>query len=323
MTKISIAMACRNGAKYLEQQLSSIHQQTFLPDEIIISDDKSDDSTLIIANEWKQKSSIPIYIFENPKKLGITKNFEKAISECHGDIIFLCDQDDFWLSQKIEITINAFKNNPSVNLFYSNGFICDESLNVSKNTLWDALWFTNKERSLAEKGESFTFLLKHNVTSGNTLAFRRQLLSYLMPFPSLHSVHDAWVGLMASFVGSPNIIPEPLIKYRIHGNNQIGIKKRSLWEQFVFARSKMSHKYFYEQLALFKELKARLPVELCNNNKTRLLQKKITHLSNRVLIERSKFNKWVIIARECLNLNYFKYSYGIKSIMQDMFFRHG
>ena len=86
--KISIALCTYNGAKFLQEQLDSIAFQTRIPDEMIICDDQSKDSTLEILKNFVSKASFPVRLFLNEKNLGSTKNFGKAIGLCTGDIIF-------------------------------------------------------------------------------------------------------------------------------------------------------------------------------------------------------------------------------------------
>src|SRR5262249_10160572 len=100
--KISIALCTYNGAKYLSSQLESYLAQTCLPDEVVVCDDCSQDETVTILNDFAIRAPFPVRILVNDQNLGSTKNFEKSISLCSGEIIFLSDQDDVWMPNKIE-----------------------------------------------------------------------------------------------------------------------------------------------------------------------------------------------------------------------------
>ena len=130
--KISVVITTYNGSKYLYDQINSILNQTHLPNEIIVSDDNSEDNTLDIINSFKSNSLIKIN--QNFKRLGFVKNFEKAISLTSGDLIFLSDQDDFWESHKIEFILNKFKNDKSIFLTINNATLTDSKLKKT-NTL--------------------------------------------------------------------------------------------------------------------------------------------------------------------------------------------
>lgn len=113
--KVSVAIASYNGARFLSRQIESIIDQTYSVDEIVISDDCSNDNTLNIAYHY-EKLNPDIYwkIFRNEKNMGFRKNFKKAISKCTGEVIFLCDQDDVWMSDKVEKMMRVFNTNPQV-----------------------------------------------------------------------------------------------------------------------------------------------------------------------------------------------------------------
>jgi glycosyltransferase involved in cell wall biosynthesis len=101
MTKISIAMATYNGESFIRRQLDSIAQQTVPPDELIVCDDGSTDSTMSIVNDFSRSAPFPVVVAKNAKRLGFTANFLQAARMCQGDLIAFCDQDDEWLPQKL------------------------------------------------------------------------------------------------------------------------------------------------------------------------------------------------------------------------------
>ena len=133
---ISIALATYNGELYVSELLNSILDQTTLPDELIISDDASTDSTLEIINEFARNVTFPVKILINKKRLGSTGNFEVAIRASSGDIIFPCDQDDIWYRHKIERMLECLVNNPSAGAVFSDADVVDQDLNLLEDSLW-------------------------------------------------------------------------------------------------------------------------------------------------------------------------------------------
>ena len=99
--RISLAMTTYNGEDYLEEQLESFLRQTRIPNELIVCDDGSRDSTLNILEAFQLKAPFPVMINRNVENLGYTKNFENALSKCSGELIFLSDQDDIWEANKV------------------------------------------------------------------------------------------------------------------------------------------------------------------------------------------------------------------------------
>src|SRR6185312_8035611 len=112
-------MCTCNGEAHLMEQLESILAQTLLPRELIVSDDASTDNTVEIVYSFKRKCPFPVTVLVNKIRLGVCRNFENAIRHCSGDVIFLADKDDVWLSSKIAIIMAAFENHPRSGYVFS------------------------------------------------------------------------------------------------------------------------------------------------------------------------------------------------------------
>src|SRR6056297_807393 len=166
--KVSIAMATFNGQDYIEQQLNSIFSQTVLPDEIVICDDGSTDSTYEICSRLAASAPFSVKIFRNAENLGYTKNFEKALSLCSGEIIFFSDQDDVWYPEKIQKMLEPFKQDNDVGLVYSDALVVDEKLESMNVTV-----FSTRGQSEIWKGEDRDPIdvIKNPNIKGCTLAF--------------------------------------------------------------------------------------------------------------------------------------------------------
>ena len=129
--KISVCMATYNGELYIQEQVASILQQLSLGDELIVSDDHSKDRTVDLLKEFKDER---IKIVTNLGEKGYTKNFENALNYATGEIIFLSDQDDVWVSYKI---IRMMKYLKEYDLVVSNAYITDEFLNVISHSAFE------------------------------------------------------------------------------------------------------------------------------------------------------------------------------------------
>lgn len=205
----SVAMATYNGAKFIEEQLRSIENQTIKPDEVVICDDGSKDSTVAIIEDFIKKSPLNISLHRNKENLGFYKNFEKSISLCKGDIVFLCDQDDSWLPIKIERMMTEFKNNDVVYVF-SDAYVTDENLNVTIKSILETYnfdWAALDRQSFFDKAQSRVFPL------GFQAACRRDFLEKIMPFIA---AHDRWIACCAPVFGDVKVINDKLVFYRRH-----------------------------------------------------------------------------------------------------------
>ena len=222
--KISIALCTCNGERYLLEQLKSIESQTRKPDELIVCDDKSSDRTLDILYLFKKTCQFPMYIYENESKLGSTRNFEKTIQLCGGEIIALSDQDDIWKSDKLEKIVAEFEKCPDIGYVFSDAELVDEQLKLIHRRLWKSLGFQGVRYRQFVRGDQFSCLFRRNIVTGATMAFRSSLRNLVLPFPLNTSwLHDGWIALIASSTGNyGRPLPEPLMLYRQHSGQQVG-----------------------------------------------------------------------------------------------------
>lgn len=215
--KTSVALCTFNGEKYLRKQLDSILEQTVAVDEIVVCDDLSTDATLSILNQYKETFPNIFKIHANEKNLRSVKNFEKAISLCENEIVFLCDQDDMWVPEKVEVILNQFKISPELQVIATNAFIINDDedmLNVS--TIYDIPSKTTKEMKKI-------LFFHQNFCTGATMAVRKYFADDLMPFPPENLFHhDEWIALKASLKNQLLFLNDRLIKYRIHQNQLVG-----------------------------------------------------------------------------------------------------
>ena len=221
---ISVAMCTYNGAKYLPEQLKSIANQIVPVDELVVCDDGSKDDTIEVLKTFSENSSFPVFIHQNKNNLGSTKNFEKCLSLCRGDIIFLSDQDDAWRQDKVEKQLNYFKAHPQIDAVFSDAMMMDDDSKATGRTIWEEIEFDAAAQARWIKGEAHEILFKGFVVTGATLAIRKNALDRLMPFPTHvpDLIHDAFIAMVLSLEEKIDFINDTLISYRIHASQQVG-----------------------------------------------------------------------------------------------------
>lgn len=239
--RISVAMAAYNGELYIREQMDSILSQTVLPDEIVVSDDNSNDSTYSILEEYQSKyKNIEIKLYKNPGK-GISSNFENAIRNTIGDIVFLCDQDDLWMPEKIEVIKEIMQTNPE-NIVIHNAFIvreCEDgrfqkeetNLFEHANLIIKKEDFSGSDYIKVQKGKLYKLSYRYTIVNGMCMCIRRAYLMKILPF-SEGDYHDKWIsfcGIVDDTIAASN---RCLSYYRIHRNNNAGLfvtkKKKKL-----------------------------------------------------------------------------------------------
>ena len=217
---ISVCMATYNGEKYIKEQLDSILVQLGDKDEIVISDDGSSDATIEIVESY-QDSRIKIYrnSFKN-----LILNFEFALKQANGDFIFLSDQDDLWLPNKVEISLAYLIK---YDIVVSNCQVVNQNLEVINKSFFQ----------LNNSGQGLISNLIKNSYLGCCLAFRKEILNKVLPFPKKIPMHDIWVGFVSELFFKPKFIEEPLMLYRRHGSNESPTGEDSpfnLYRKFLF-----------------------------------------------------------------------------------------
>ena len=202
--KISIAMATFNGARYLQEQLDSFAAQTRLPDELLVCDDMSSDQTLEVLQKFARNAPFTTKIIRNERNFGYTKNFEKALVLCDGDVVFLSDQDDVWCRHKVETVSKMFESDSAIMVVNNNAEIVDQTLRATGRTL-----FSNA-RSVGYKSPP---------TYGSCTTVRSSVAQIVVPIPEHLLDYDLWINIVAGSCGVRSFVPEVLQKYRRHEEN--------------------------------------------------------------------------------------------------------
>jgi glycosyltransferase involved in cell wall biosynthesis len=231
---ISVAMCTYNGAKYLPEQLKSIANQIIPVDELVVCDDGSNDDTIQVLKTFSENSSFPIFIHQNKSNLGSTKNFEKCLSLCKGDILFLSDQDDAWRADKVEKQMAYFNEHPEIDAVFSDAMMMDDDSRPTGRTIWQEIEFNSEAQAKWIRGEGHEILFKGFVVTGATLAIRKKALGKLMPFPTHvpDLIHDAYIAMVLSLQEKIAFINDTLIYYRIHASQQVGFGSKVEYVRF-------------------------------------------------------------------------------------------
>ncbi|MDR7925525.1 glycosyltransferase [Acidithiobacillus thiooxidans] len=237
--RFSIAMATYNGSIFIKEQLASLEAQTYKPFEIVVVDDGSKDNTLEIVNYFAKSSTISFRIFTNEKNLGYSDNFFKSALLCEGDYICFCDQDDFWLPNKLEVVAQSIAEN-SPDLIVHSSFVVDVNLSVT-----DRLFPNFDKNSVIQKRRGNPW--ESNVP-GFSLVVNSSLLSKAVdwknrPLASMnpeqmrngHKIisHDLMMYFLAHSFGVVSIISEPLVYYRMHKRNVCGAPVVKSYSSFL------------------------------------------------------------------------------------------
>lgn len=226
---VSVAICTYNGAEYIGSQLRSILEQTVPVGEVVVCDDGSSDGTLAIVESIANQTDIPIRVFENKPNLGVCANFDKAIKLCKGDIIFLSDQDDIWMPEKVETVQQWFEGHPGKEVVFSDAEFIDSAGGIYMEglTLFRAVGMTSRAIKWFDCGYALELFLKNNRATGATMAIRAEIASQFRMKGDKsvkdNPLHDYLLALMAIKRDTLGYINKPLIHYRIHENQTCGL----------------------------------------------------------------------------------------------------
>ena len=212
---ISVCMASYNGSKYIKNQITSILNQLAKSDQLVIVDDCSFDNTVNIIESLKDSR---IKLFKNTKNIGVVGTFNRALKHANGDIIFLSDQDDEWLDNKVSFIKNFFISN-DIDMVVHDAKIMQGG-SIVTNSLFG---------QIGSSSGLFKNIYSNSYT-GCCMVFRRIILRKILPIPNKKGIfHDAWIGILAKFYKFKVIfIATPLIVYNRHEANLSTMKRRCI-----------------------------------------------------------------------------------------------
>jgi glycosyltransferase involved in cell wall biosynthesis len=226
---LSVCIATYNGEKFIDLQLQSIIKQLDDDDEIIIVDDCSTDNTLKVI---KSISDFRIKIFLNELNRGHVYSFGRALGLASKDVIFMSDQDDIWLDDRITLMKNKLLNanvmllSSNTNFIDSKGNKIDYSLNhLSSKTSNN--YISNIKDIFLGKGYYY----------GCAMALKKELNNIILPIPNYVESHDLWIALAANINKSNIHCNESTLNRRIHGGNASIVSRKllnKLWSRIIF-----------------------------------------------------------------------------------------
>ena len=238
---VAVMMATYNGEKFLQEQLDSLINQTYDNWVLFIRDDNSIDDTRKIIDIYCEQYSEKIrFIEDNSLPSGGAKNnfvglYQWVTKRFDFSYYMFCDQDDVWLPQKIEQSINTIKREEKLEeiplLFHSDLIVVDQKLNIINDSYM-------KYRVINGNVNDINHLLIQNNVTGCTMLWNKKLNDIIKKTINTDIVmHDWWIALIACLYGKIVFSSRALIYYRQHNKNVVGATKVSSF-RFVLLRLK-------------------------------------------------------------------------------------
>ncbi len=215
---VHIVLCTYNGERYLEEQIKSLRRQTFPNFTVEICDDGSTDGTCLVAERYAERDE-RISLHRNERNLGYAKNFLEGVKRSSAPYIMLCDQDDIWNGDKVELTLRemkaAEKKGDGPVLVFTDAMNFDSQTGKNLGRFHETSHLDTKKVDTAH-------LFMENKCIGCTVMVSRDILPYLDRLPDEIRVHDWWLALICSHFGQVVYVDEATLRYRQHGDNMIG-----------------------------------------------------------------------------------------------------
>lgn len=316
--RISIAVATYNGVQHLQRQLDSFLSQTTMPDEVVICDDRSSDDTLSVLQRFQKEAPFEVRIYRNDVNLGFTKNFEKALTKCTGDVIFLSDQDDSWFPEKIAVVMQTFFEHPEKLLVIHDGMLADDQL-LSHGA-------TKLKQVTAAYGSP------DSIVTGALTAVRKELLALALPVPDGLKGHDVWLHNIAGLLNARCVIDKELQLIVRHGSNTSGwigssVEKINRWDLWMSELQTKAASTYQDRLLINEASQARLKM-LAVGEYSQLrdiaaeslnhLRQELEALRCREALVHSSWIRQKLMSFRMLSRGDYRYFNGVRSFLRDL-----
>jgi hypothetical protein len=235
-------------------------------------------------------------------------------------VIFLCDQDDHWLPDKVRTMAQAFELDDSVGLVFTDAVVTDSRLAPVGYTMWETVGLTPERERRINEGEALDLLVRRNVVTGATLALRARLRDRILPIPA-SSIHDEWVAMVVAMHAKVLAIRTPFILYRQHDANVIGAARRRFFAQMRFALRRTPERLDADTERVRCLWQKMRDADACIATGKHLaeLERRLRHLeSRRAMYDVPRWRRILPVAREVLSGRYPLYSRGLKSALLDL-----
>jgi GT2 family glycosyltransferase len=222
---VEILLATYQGARFLEEQLDSVLAQTHRRWTLVARDDGSTDDTPAILRRHAARHPGRIRVLPaDGRRLGAMGNFSALLDSSTAQHVMLCDQDDVWLPEKIEVTLGRMRASEQAHgaarpvLVHTDLRVVDEALRPIADSMW------RFQQTDPGRLSTLPRALLQNFVTGCTTMVNRALLAVALPVPSDARMHDWWLTLAALEFGVIESVPAATILYRQHGKNERGAR---------------------------------------------------------------------------------------------------
>lgn len=321
---MAVAMRVYNSERFVGDHLRSLITQSVVPDQIVIGDDGSTDGTRAVIEAVRAEAAARpesagiVWTLLPSEHHGIAGNIERTMAACTADIVVVCDHDDISYPDRFETIRKEFETRPDLLLLHGDADLIDESGAMMGARLAATQAVTDWERERYRAGEALDVLIRRNIVTGATAAFRRVLLDAATPFPRSW-VYDEWLGIVAAGLGGTDYLGDPTIGYRQHSSNKTGVRRRGVRERVALlmapgaGRNERLRARAEVLVATLESLGDRVPTA-----RLALARRKLDHERARSAFPVNRLRRAVPVLRVASSGAYGRFARGRKDVLLDL-----
>lgn len=209
---VSIIMPAFNAARFLEEAIQSVLDQTYRDWELLVIDDGSADQTAQIAEAFSREDA-RIRLIKNEYNMGVAETRNRGVALAAGEWIAFLDSDDCWHPEKLEKQLAFARENGAEFVFSGSAFMNEQSERLD--------YYLSVPRTI-----SYKELLKQNRISCSSVLIRRELIAaYPMKHAAdMHEDFAVWLKILRGRDIRAFGVDEPLLIYRVRAASKSGNK---------------------------------------------------------------------------------------------------
>lgn len=215
---ITFAIVAYNQEKYIREAVLGAFFQTYSPLQIILSDDCSPDGTYSIMEELARDYQGPhrIVLNRNAVNLGIGGHVNRIMELAQGEYIIVAAGDDISLPERTARTYEAFvaAEGRAMAVF-------SDCIEMDGNGNDKGVVSSRPPERFAELPEMCRHLFRG--ITGATNAWHRSVFDVFGPMRAGIVFEDRVIAFRASLLGEICHIAQPLVRYRRHDDNTVGM----------------------------------------------------------------------------------------------------
>ncbi len=321
-TTLSVAVTSYNSGPYLRELLESLLAQTSPPEQIVIADDGSTDSTPDMIKDFvedaQERRTSTTWTVLDSVHHGLSGNVDRALRACTEAVISIADHDDVHEPTRNALIREAFASDPGLSFVYTDATLIDAAGAAVGRTLLETQGVSEWEREQLDRGEGFRALLRRWMAVEATSAFRRELVDQSGAVPP-GWFYDGWYANVAGLTGALGFLPETTIKYRVHATNSSGVRRRGPLEKVgMLLRDGSTRNAALLRRAEDLSRQASLMRPAVRPWALELVEENLRHERARAAFPRNRLIRWGPVLAEARSGAYTRAARGRKDLLLDL-----